>query len=118
VAGVEVSYLVVVLYAGSDDGIDGELTLLVERRRSHCGSFDVRGRLRYSLGDSGSLVKLEMDGFGRCKCAGWCNSVRYCWSDNAEVVRCMRVRAESIVLRKICVSRAIWDTECRGEVDG
>jgi hypothetical protein len=39
-AGV-VSYLVVMLYAGSDDGVDGELALLVERRRSHCGSFGV-----------------------------------------------------------------------------
>jgi hypothetical protein len=53
-----VSYLVIVLYAGSDDGVNGELALLVECRRSHCGRFDVRGSLQYGLGDSGSLVKL------------------------------------------------------------
>jgi hypothetical protein len=57
VAGV-VSYLIVVLYAGSDDGVDGEFTLLVERRSSHCGSLDVGRRPQYSLGDSGSSVKL------------------------------------------------------------
>jgi hypothetical protein len=56
-AGVA-SYLVVVLYAGSDDGVDGELALLVERRRSHCGSFGVGRRPQYSLGNSGGLVKL------------------------------------------------------------
>jgi hypothetical protein len=39
VASKVVSYLVVVLYAGSDDGVDGELALLVERRRSHCGGY-------------------------------------------------------------------------------
>jgi hypothetical protein len=53
-----VSYLVIVLYAGSDDGVDGKFALLVECRRSHCEIFDVRGRLQYVLGDSGSSVKL------------------------------------------------------------
>jgi hypothetical protein len=62
-----------VLHTGSDNWVDCELALLVERRRSHCGRDADTRRARYSHGDCG-LVKLLVDVVGGRVFGGLINS--------------------------------------------
>jgi hypothetical protein len=43
IMSTSLSYLVIVLHARCDDGVNCKLTLLVKRRRGHCRDSDAKG---------------------------------------------------------------------------